>query len=49
MDKIRIRGSRPLAGKITIGGAKNAALRDNLKKRRQQLRRREEGGERGEA
>src|SRR5258707_13986537 len=26
MDKIRIRGSRPLAGKITIGGAKNAAL-----------------------
>ena len=26
MDKIRIRGNRPLAGKITIGGAKNAAL-----------------------
>src|SRR5258707_3568374 len=27
MDKIRIRGSRPLAGKITIGGAKNAIER----------------------
>ena len=26
MDKIRIRGGRPLAGEITIGGAKNAAL-----------------------
>ena len=26
MDKIRIRGNRPLAGKIPIGGAKNAAL-----------------------
>src|SRR5260370_34358637 len=26
MDKIRIRGNRRLAGKITIGGAKNAAL-----------------------
>ncbi|MBV9524108.1 MAG: UDP-N-acetylglucosamine 1-carboxyvinyltransferase [Alphaproteobacteria bacterium] len=26
MDKIRIRGNRPLAGKIAIGGAKNAAL-----------------------
>src|SRR5713226_4597344 len=26
MDKIRIRGNRPLAGKITLGGAKNAAL-----------------------
>jgi UDP-N-acetylglucosamine 1-carboxyvinyltransferase len=26
MDKIRIRGNRPLHGKITIGGAKNAAL-----------------------
>ena len=26
MDKIRIRGGKPLAGEITIGGAKNAAL-----------------------
>ncbi len=26
MDRIRIRGGRPLAGDITIGGAKNAAL-----------------------
>jgi len=26
MDKIRIRGGRPLAGEIAIGGAKNAAL-----------------------
>ena len=26
MDKIRIRGGRPLNGSITIGGAKNAAL-----------------------
>ena len=26
MDKIRIRGGRPLHGEITIGGAKNAAL-----------------------
>ena len=26
MDKIRIRGNRPLSGKIMIGGAKNAAL-----------------------
>src|SRR5258708_7523444 len=26
MDKIRIRGNRPLTGKIAIGGAKNAAL-----------------------
>jgi UDP-N-acetylglucosamine 1-carboxyvinyltransferase len=26
MDRIRIRGGRPLAGEITIGGAKNAAL-----------------------
>ncbi|HEX9648388.1 MAG TPA: UDP-N-acetylglucosamine 1-carboxyvinyltransferase [Alphaproteobacteria bacterium] len=26
MDKIRIRGGRPLSGRITIGGAKNAAL-----------------------
>ena len=26
MDKIRIRGGRPLSGEITIGGAKNAAL-----------------------
>jgi UDP-N-acetylglucosamine 1-carboxyvinyltransferase len=26
MDKIRIRGGRPLEGKIRIGGAKNAAL-----------------------
>ena len=26
MDKIRIRGGRPLQGKIAIGGAKNAAL-----------------------
>jgi UDP-N-acetylglucosamine 1-carboxyvinyltransferase len=26
MDKIRIRGNRPLSGKIAIGGAKNAAL-----------------------
>ncbi|HZS83410.1 MAG TPA: UDP-N-acetylglucosamine 1-carboxyvinyltransferase [Stellaceae bacterium] len=26
MDKIRIRGNRPLAGTIAIGGAKNAAL-----------------------
>ena len=26
MDSIRIRGNRPLAGKISIGGAKNAAL-----------------------
>jgi UDP-N-acetylglucosamine 1-carboxyvinyltransferase len=26
MDKIRIRGNRPLHGKIAIGGAKNAAL-----------------------
>jgi UDP-N-acetylglucosamine 1-carboxyvinyltransferase len=26
MDKIRIRGGRPLHGKISIGGAKNAAL-----------------------
>ena len=26
MDKVRIRGGRPLAGEITIGGAKNAAL-----------------------
>ena len=26
MDKIRIRGGRPLSGNIVIGGAKNAAL-----------------------
>ncbi len=26
MDKIRIRGGRPLHGEITVGGAKNAAL-----------------------
>ena len=26
MDRIRIRGGRPLEGKIPIGGAKNAAL-----------------------
>src|SRR6202789_2025397 len=26
MDKIRVRGGRPLAGEIQIGGAKNAAL-----------------------
>jgi UDP-N-acetylglucosamine 1-carboxyvinyltransferase len=26
MDAIRIRGSRPLSGRITVGGAKNAAL-----------------------
>ncbi len=26
MDRIRIRGGRPLAGEIQIGGAKNAAL-----------------------
>src|SRR6478735_887812 len=26
MDRIRIRGGRPLAGEIVIGGAKNAAL-----------------------
>jgi UDP-N-acetylglucosamine 1-carboxyvinyltransferase len=26
MDKIRIRGGRPLSGEITIGGAKNASL-----------------------
>ncbi|HZB90351.1 MAG TPA: UDP-N-acetylglucosamine 1-carboxyvinyltransferase [Stellaceae bacterium] len=26
MDKIRIRGGKPLSGKISIGGAKNAAL-----------------------
>jgi len=26
LDRIRIRGGRPLAGEITIGGAKNAAL-----------------------
>ena len=26
MDKIRIRGGRPLSGEIVIGGAKNAAL-----------------------
>src|SRR5579872_6766630 len=26
MDKIRIRGGRPLKGRIAIGGAKNAAL-----------------------
>jgi len=26
MDKIRIRGGRPLAGEIVIGGAKNAGL-----------------------
>src|SRR5215475_55445 len=26
MDKIRIRGNRPLSGTIPIGGAKNAAL-----------------------
>ncbi|HMK68621.1 MAG TPA: UDP-N-acetylglucosamine 1-carboxyvinyltransferase, partial [Stellaceae bacterium] len=26
MDKIRIRGGKPLEGKIRIGGAKNAAL-----------------------
>ncbi len=26
MDKIRIRGGRPLEGEIRIGGAKNAAL-----------------------
>ena len=26
MDRIRIRGGRPLAGAIPIGGAKNAAL-----------------------
>ncbi|MBV8653228.1 MAG: UDP-N-acetylglucosamine 1-carboxyvinyltransferase, partial [Alphaproteobacteria bacterium] len=26
MEKIRIRGNRPLTGKIAIGGAKNAAL-----------------------
>ena len=26
MDKIRIRGGRPLQGKIVISGAKNAAL-----------------------
>jgi len=26
MDRIRIRGGRPLKGEITISGAKNAAL-----------------------
>ena len=26
MDKIRIRGGRPLEGEIRVGGAKNAAL-----------------------
>ncbi len=26
MDRIRIRGGRPLSGEITVGGAKNAAL-----------------------
>jgi UDP-N-acetylglucosamine 1-carboxyvinyltransferase len=26
MDRIRIIGGRPLAGEISIGGAKNAAL-----------------------
>ena len=26
MDRIRIRGGRPLSGEIVIGGAKNAAL-----------------------
>ena len=26
MDRIRIRGGRPLQGRIVIGGAKNAAL-----------------------
>ena len=26
MDKIRIRGGKPLHGSITVGGAKNAAL-----------------------
>ena len=26
MDRIRIRGGRPLSGEIAIGGAKNAAL-----------------------
>jgi UDP-N-acetylglucosamine 1-carboxyvinyltransferase len=26
MDRIRIRGGRPLSGEIQIGGAKNAAL-----------------------
>ena len=26
MDRIRIRGGRPLSGEIGIGGAKNAAL-----------------------
>ena len=26
MDKIRIRGGRPLSGTIPIGGAKNAAI-----------------------
>ncbi len=26
MDRIRIRGGRPLEGSIAIGGAKNAAL-----------------------
>src|SRR6185437_3238634 len=26
MDRIRIRGGRPMAGEIAIGGAKNAAL-----------------------
>jgi UDP-N-acetylglucosamine 1-carboxyvinyltransferase len=26
MDRIRIRGGRPLTGEIVIGGAKNAAL-----------------------
>ena len=27
MDRIRIRGGRPLSGEIVIGGAKNAALK----------------------
>ena len=27
MDRFRIRGGRPLSGDITIGGAKNAALK----------------------
>ena len=26
MDRIRIRGGRPLSGEIRVGGAKNAAL-----------------------
>ena len=26
MDRIRIRGGKPLSGEIVIGGAKNAAL-----------------------